>query len=490
MALHIYNSLTRQKEEFVPLHGDHVGIYVCGPTVYGPAHVGHAKSYVSFDVVVRYLRFLGYKVRYVQNITDVGHLTDDADEGEDKIIRKARYDRVHPMELVESYTRSYFQDMDALQVGRPDIIPRASAHIPEQITQIEQLIAAGHAYVVNGSVYFSVDSDPDYGKLSGRRVEDQEEGARVAVNPEKRNPADFALWKRAEPAHILQWPSPWGAGYPGWHIECSAMSIKYLGQPFDIHGGGLENKFPHHEAEIAQAEGASDNMPFAHYWMHNNMVTVNGVKMGKSLGNFTTIQDAFKMVEPLALRFFVLSTHYRSSTDFSPGALEGAQKGYSRLLSAARLVKQKLNTARADGDLPVEVAALLEATRQRFRTAMDDDFNTASAIAELFDFSRETNTLLNAAALPNQATVAALDSLYADLAGAVLGLLPDDAGAGSSAALLAVTDGLVHYLIELRQEARKNKQWAQADAIRNRLKDLGVALEDGAQGTGWRLADS
>ena len=489
MALQIYNSLTRQKEEFVALHGDHVGIYVCGPTVYGSAHVGHAKSYVSFDVVVRYLRFLGYKVRYVQNITDVGHLTDDADEGEDKIIRKARFDRVHPMELVESYTRSYFEDMDALNVVRPDIIPRASAHIPEQITQIEQLIKAGHAYVVNGSVYFSVDSDPDYGKLSGRRVEDQEEGARVAVNPEKRNPADFALWKRAEPAHILQWPSPWGAGYPGWHIECSAMSIKYLGQPFDIHGGGLENKCPHHEAEIAQAEGASDNTPFAHYWMHNNMVTVNGVKMGKSLGNFTTIQDAFKMVEPLALRFFVLSTHYRSSTDFSPGALEGAQKGYSRLLSAVRLVKQKLNTASDAGDVPPQVTALLDATRQRFGAAMDDDFNTASAIAELFDFSRETNTLLNAAALPNRATVAALHGLYSDLAGAVLGLLPSDAGASSSATLLTVTDGLVNYLIELRQEARKNKQWAQADVIRNRLKGLGVLLEDGPQGTGWRLAD-
>lgn len=489
MALQIYNSLVRQKETFVPLHADQVGIYVCGPTVYGAAHIGHAKSYVSFDVVVRYLRYLGYKVRYVQNITDVGHLTDDADEGEDKIIRKARFDRVHPMELVESYTRSYFEDMDALNVLRPDISPRASAHIPEQIAQIEQLIAAGHAYVVNGSVYFSVDSDPDYGKLSGRRVEDQEEGARVAVNPEKRNPADFALWKRAEPSHILQWASPWGAGYPGWHIECSAMSTKYLGQPFDIHGGGLENKFPHHEAEIAQAEGASGETPFVRYWMHNNMVTVNGVKMGKSLGNYTTVKDAFNLVEPLALRFFVLSTHYRSSTDFSPGALESAQKGYSRLLSAVRLVKQKLNEASAAGDVPAEVTARLAAMRQRFGAAMDDDFNTASAIAELFDFSRETNTLLNAA-LPNRATVAALEALYSDLAGAVLGLLPSDAGASSSAALLAVTDGLVNYLIELRQEARKNKQWAQADAIRNRLKDLGVVLEDGAQGTGWRLADS
>ncbi len=490
MTLTIYNSLTRQKEEFVPLHGDHVGIYVCGPTVYGPAHIGHAKSYISFDLVVRYLRAIGYKVRYVQNITDVGHLTDDADEGEDKILRKARFDRVHPMELVESYTHSYFTDMDMLNVGRPDIVPRASGHIPEQIAQIEELIAAGHAYVVNGSVYFSVDSDPDYGKLSGRRVEDQEEGARVAVNPEKRNPADFALWKRAEPAHILQWPSPWGAGYPGWHVECSAMSIKYLGQPFDIHGGGLENKFPHHEAEIAQAECAHGGTPFVRFWMHNNMVTVNGVKMGKSLGNFTTIQDAFKIVEPLALRFFVLSTHYRSSADFSAGALEGAQRGYSRLLSAVRLVEQRLNAASPAGDLPTEIADLLNATRQRFSAALDDDFNTASAIAELFDFSRATNALLNAATLPNRVAVAALGQLYTDLAGAVLGLLPGNLGASNSAGLMTVTAGLVNYLIELRQEARKNKQWAQADAIRNRLKDLGVLLEDGAQGASWRLADS
>ncbi|MFZ2619107.1 MAG: cysteine--tRNA ligase [Anaerolineae bacterium] len=488
MALQIYNSLTRQKEDFVPLHGDHVGIYVCGPTVYGLAHVGHAKSYISFDIAVRYLRYIGYKVRYVQNITDVGHLTDDADEGEDKLVRKARFDRVHPMELAESYTRSYFTDMDMLNVGRPDIVPRASGHIPEQIVQIEQLIATGHAYVVNGSVYFSVESDPDYGKLSGRRVEDQEEGARVAINPEKRNPADFALWKRAEPAHILQWPSPWGAGYPGWHIECSAMSTKYLGQPFDIHGGGLENKFPHHEAEIAQAECASNDTPFARFWMHNNMVTVNGIKMGKSLGNYTTIQDAFKIVEPLALRFFVLSTHYRSSTDFSTGALEGAQKGYSRLLGAVRLVKQKLSAAADTGDMPAAVAGLLDETRARFRAAMDDDFNTAGAIAELFDFSRETNTLLNAATLPNRATVTALDSLYAELIGTVLGLLPAEGDNNSRLALLAVTDGLVAYLIELRNEARQQKQWAQADAIRNRLKDLGVALEDGAQGTGWRLA--
>lgn len=487
MTLTIYNSLTRQKEEFVPLHANHVGIYVCGPTVYGDAHIGHAKSYVSFDVVVRYLRYLGYTVRYVQNITDVGHLTDDADEGEDKIVRKARLDRVHPMELVERYTYRYFEDMDALNVLRPDISPRASGHIPEQIEQIEALLATGHAYAVNGSVYFSVESDPDYGKLSGRRAEDQEEGARVAVNPEKRNPADFALWKRADEQHILQWPSPWGYGYPGWHIECSAMSIKYLGQPFDIHGGGLENKFPHHEAEIAQAECASGGTPFARIWMHNNMVTVDGVKMGKSLGNFTTIKDALHLVEPLALRFFVLSSHYRSATDFTTAALEGAQKGYSRLMGAVRLVQQKFDTAPANGPVDPAVQELASATTARFRAAMDDDFNAAGALATLFEFSRETNTRLNAAELPNQATIAAMDEVYRTLAGDVLGLLPADSGTRSGAELAAVTDQIVGVLIELRQEARQARQWAQADAVRDRLKAIGVILEDGPQGTTWRL---
>lgn len=370
MALQIYNSLARQKEPFVPLHADQVGIYVCGPTVYGAAHIGHAKSYVSFDVVVRYLRYLGYKVRYVQNITDVGHLTDDADEGEDKIIRKARFDRVHPMELVESYTRSYFEDMDALNVLRPDISPRASAHIPEQIAQIEQLIAAGHAYVVNGSVYFSVDSDPDYGKLSGRRVEDQEEGARVAVNPEKRNPADFALWKRAEPSHILQWASPWGAGYPGWHIECSAMSTKYLGQPFDIHGGGLENKFPHHEAEIAQAEGASGETPFVRYWMHNNMVTVNGVKMGKSLGNLVLARHLMAEFEPDQLRLYLLSQHYRTDANYHNGDLLALGPRYERLKAAV---------AKAEGTAgdPAVVASA--------RAALNDDFDAPAALHVLDD---------------------------------------------------------------------------------------------------------
>ena len=292
--------------------------------MYGHAHLGHAKSYVSFDVLVRYLRYLGYSVTYVQNITDVGHLTDDADAGEDKIAKAARKERKHPMELAEYYTRSYFEDMDKLNCFRPDISPRASGHIIEQIELVKILLEKGFAYEVNGSVYFDVAKFPDYGKLSGRNVEEMLAGARVEVSPEKRNPVDFALWKKAEPNHIMQWPSPWGMGYPGWHLECSAMSTKYLGQPFDIHGGGMENKFPHHECEIAQSE-AAHGVQFVRTWVHNNMVTVDGQKMGKSLGNFITLKQAFagtheklsRAYEPLAVRQLVLSSHYRSPLDFS-----------------------------------------------------------------------------------------------------------------------------------------------------------------------------
>ena len=311
MPLKLYNSLTRQKEEFKPIEEDFVSIYVCGPTVYDHAHIGHAKSYVSFDVIVRYLRYTGYKVRYVQNITDVGHLTDDADMGEDKIIRKAQRERIEPMEVVETYTRSYFEDMDSLNVIRPDISPRPSGHIPEQIALIEELVKNEHAYVVDGSVYYNVSSFSEYGKLSGRKIDELEEGVRINVRSEKRHPADFALWKKADASHLMQWPSPWGAGYPGWHIECSVMSTKYLGQPFDIHGGGLENIFPHHECEIAQSEVLHGHN-FANYWLHNNMVTVNGMKMGKSLGNAISMKDAFsgthpllsKPYAPLTIRFF------------------------------------------------------------------------------------------------------------------------------------------------------------------------------------------
>jgi len=339
MSLTIYNTLTRTLEEFTPLHPGQVGVYVCGPTVYSDSHVGHAKSYVSFDVIIRYLRWLGFKVLYVQNITDVGHLTDNADEGEDKLIKQARADRVHPMQIAEMVTKSYFDDMDALGIQRPDISPRATGHITEQIAVIERLLTGGYAYVTNGSVYFDVHRFAGYGKLSGRSIDESVEGTRVEVRSEKRHSSDFALWKKAEQGHIMRWPSPWGEGFPGWHIECSAMSMKYLGESFDIHGGGMDNQFPHHECEIAQSECATGK-PFVRYWIHNNLVTVNGQKMSKSLGNFVTLKDAFTRHDPLTVRFFILQSHYRSTLDFSEEALTGASTGFEKLQNTVRNVRE------------------------------------------------------------------------------------------------------------------------------------------------------
>lgn len=486
MTLTVYNFLTRRKEAFEPIHKDFVSIYVCGPTIYDHAHIGHAKPYISFDTMVRYLRYLGYKVRYVQNITDVGHLTDDADEGEDKILKQAAKDRVEPMELVETYMRSYFEDMDALNVGRPNISPRPSCHVIEQIQLAETLVEKGHAYVVNGSVYFDVSSWPEYGKLSGRKVEDQEEGARVAVNPDKRHPADFAVWKKAEKGHILRWPSPWGWGYPGWHVECSVMATKYLGQPFDIHGGGLENMFPHNECEIAQIEAATGES-FCNYWLLNNMVTVDGVKMGKSLGNAIYIKELLERFDPMTIRFFVLSSHYRSVTDFGESALEAAGRGLERLASTVSLVRDRLRDAEG-GEIDPEWMAKLDGYTDRFKESMNDDFNTPRAIATLFDLSREVNTLLNSGEPVSQATLEAVDHLYQTLGGDVLGILFDaKTPSGSSQDDGDVVDGLARMLIEMRQQARQNRDWAQADIIRDRLSDLGIILEDGPEGTRWRL---
>ncbi len=483
MALIVHNYLTRRKEEFKPIHEGRVGIYVCGPTVYEHSHIGHAKVYVSFDVVVRYLRYLGYKVRYVQNITDVGHLTDDADAGEDKIAKRAELERVQPMELVEVYMRSYLEDMDALNVIRPDISPRPSGHVPEQIETIEMLLEKGHAYERNGSVYFDVSSWPEYGKLSGRRVEEQAEGTRVAVMSEKDHPADFALWKRAEPDHLMQWRSPWGNGYPGWHIECSVMATKYLGQPFDFHGGGLENIFPHNECEIAQIEAATGK-PFTNYWLLNNMVTVDGVKMGKSLGNYITIKDALSRHDPMTIRFFILSTHYRSPTDFSEQALEAAGRGLERLFGTVQLARERQRTAPA-GEADPRWIETLDGHRQAFVRAMNDDFNTPQAIATLFELSREVNSLLNSGELVSAGTLSAIDALYRELGGDVLGLVPDDLTEKAGGELV---DELVRLLIEVRQAARQARDWARADAIRDRLAEAGVLLEDGPEGTRWRLS--
>lgn len=483
MALTIYNFLTRQLEEFHPVQEGFVSIYVCGPTIYDHAHIGHAKAYITFDTFVRYLRYRGFQVRYVQNITDVGHLTDDADEGEDKILRQAAAQRVEPMELVETYMRSYFEDMDALNVVRPNISPRPSCHITEQIQLVEQLLERGHAYEVNGSVYFDVSSWPEYGKLSGRRVEEQEEGARLAINPEKRHPADFAVWKKAEPGHILRWPSPWGWGYPGWHVECSVMATKYLGQPFDIHGGGLENIFPHNECEVAQIEAATGER-FCNYWMLNNMVTLDSVKMGKSLGNAVPIKEMLKSHDPMTIRFFILSSHYRSPTDFSEQALEGAARGLERLYGAVGLVRERLGST-PPGDLDPEWETRLADYRQRFIAAMDDDLGIPQAVALLFDLGRETNALLNSGRPAGRATLEAIDQLYRELGGDVLGIIPEHLAQAVGSELVA---GLLRLLIDMRQEARQARDWARSDSIRDRLAEMGVTLEDGPDGTRWRLS--
>jgi cysteinyl-tRNA synthetase len=434
-------------------------------------------------VVNRYLRYLGYRVRYVQNITDVGHLTDDADSGEDKILKRATIERVEPMELVERYMRSYFEDMDALHVIRPDISPRASAHVPEQIELVKTLIDKGHAYEANGSVYFDVSSFPEYGKLSGRRVEELQEGARVEVNPEKTDPSDFALWKKAESQHILKWNSPWGWGYPGWHAECSAMSGKYLGETFDIHGGGLENIFPHNECEVAQSE-AANGKPFARYWMHNNMVTVDGVKMGKSLGNAIFLKDLFKRYPPLVIRFFILSSHYRSPTDFSTEALNAAQKGLDRLLATVALLRERLDKAQP-GELDASFVEKLEQHKVRFLERMDDDFNTAGAIGTLFDMSKDVNTLLNSGEPVSRVTLQAIDDLYREMGEKILGIIPDALPEKAAAGL---DEALVELLLELRAQARAAKQWAQSDWIRDRLAALNIVIEDRAEGTTWHIA--
>ncbi len=489
MTLKIYNTLTKKKEVFTPFEEGRVGIYVCGPTVYDHPHIGHAKSYVSFDVIVRYLRYLGYKVRYVQNITDVGHLTDNADEGEDKIEKRAKLEKVEPMELVEMYMKSYYDDMDKLNNLRPDISPRATGHIPEQIDLVKKLIDKGFAYESNQSVYFDVSKFKDYGKLSGRKLEDQESGARVEINPEKRHPADFALWKKAESGHIMKWNSPWGVGFPGWHLECSVMSMKYLGETFDIHGGGVENVFPHHECEIAQSEAANE-LPFARYWMHNNMVTVNGQKMGKSLGNFVTLKDAFKKYSPLTIRFFVLSTHYSSPIDYGEEALDAADKGMERLHNTIRNLREKLESFGGDasGDEGVEPwKAKLEKYKHAFEEAMNEDFNTAGAIAVLFNLSKEVNSLLNSGKEISKSILSGIDSFYMTYGGNVLGIIPEKAVQYErDEEDIKLGENLIKALIDTRDELRASKNWELADKIRNRLDELGIVIEDKKEKVAWR----
>jgi len=491
MGLKLYNSLTRGKVEFKPLKKGKVGIYVCGPTVYGHAHLGHAKSYVSFDCLVRYLRYLGFSVTYVQNITDVGHLTDDADEGEDKVAEAAKKEKIHPMALAESYTRSYFEDMDRLNCVRPDISPRASGHIIEQIELVKTLVEKGYAYEVNGSVYFDVSKFKEYGKLSGRNIEEMQAGARVEVSPDKRNPVDFALWKKAQPDHIMQWPSPWGMGFPGWHLECSVMAMKYLGNTIDIHGGGLDNIFPHHECEIAQSE-AANGQQFVRYWLHNNMVTVDGKKMSKSLNNFITLEEAFsghherltRSYDPLAIRQLVLNSHYRSPLDFSDAALFAAQSGYEKITETVKAVRKRLTQA-PEGDADSEVTEQLKQLKEKFEAAMNDDLNTSVALSVAFELVRLANNLLEQSEVTTE-TLNAVDDLFSRLGGDVLGLVKDEYPQ-ASAADTEMLDKLVNVFVEQRSNARQREDFVAADALRGKLEEIGIILEDKPGGiTAWR----
>lgn len=485
--IHIQNTLSRKKERFEPITNGFVGIYVCGPTVYGDAHLGHAKSYTSFDVVVRYFRYKGYKVRYVQNITDVGHLTDDADEGEDKLAKQSRIERMEPMEVAEKYTNRYFEDMDKLGLLRPDITPRATGHIPEQIEMIQQLIKNGHAYETGGNVYFDVTSDPNYGQLSGRSLEEAESGTRVQAAGDKKHPSDFALWKKADESHLMKWSSPWGVGYPGWHIECSAMSTKYLGDSFDIHGGGLENQFPHHECEIAQstcAHGNTNAHPFVKYWMHNNMVTLEGQKMGKSLGNAISLRQFYdgshklltRSWDPMVIRFFLLQSHYRSTTDFSEKALEAAESGYNNLKS---YLADLINFA--ESDKKTGEAIPIESVVSEIEGSMNDDFNTAQAMAHIFTSIKSVRAACNSGKTP--ANLSEYMDWMKTFLHDVLAIWPDFSK--SQGGDEKITSGLMELIIELRKEARQSKNWAVADRIRDKLNELGITINDTPEGTTW-----
>ncbi len=484
----IYNTLTRRKELFQPLHAPHVGMYVCGPTVYGDPHLGHARPAITFDLLFRYLKHLGYKVRYVRNITDVGHLEHDADEGEDKIAKKARLEELEPMEVAQYYTNRYHQAMDALNVLPPSIEPHASGHIIEQIGLVKQILDNGFAYVSDGSVYFDVlkyNEKYHYGKLSGRNLTDVINTSReLDGQDEKRNPVDFALWKKAQPEHIMRWPSPWSDGFPGWHCECTAMGKKYLGSHFDIHGGGMDLVFPHHECEIAQAT-ASQGDDMVHYWMHNNMITINGQKMGKSLGNFITLFEFFtgdnknlsQAYSPMTIRFFILQAHYRSTVDFSNEALQAAEKGLERLMDAWHTL-QKLTPTDA-------TTAEVKDLRQKCDDAMNDDLNSPIVIAHLFDACRAINSIAAGTATITAADLQELRDTFSLYCFDILGLR-EDAASGNAAREEAYA-AAVDMLLAERQKAKAAKDWATSDAIRNQLTALGFEIKDGKNGAEWKL---
>lgn len=488
----IYNTLTRSKELFRPLHAPTVGMYVCGPTVYGDPHLGHARPAITFDILFRYLRHLGYKVRYVRNITDVGHLEHDADEGDDKIEKKARLEQLEPMEIAQHYTNRYHQAMDALGVLRPSIEPHATGHIIEQEELVKQILANGYAYESNGSIYFDVeryDRDHKYGILSGRNLKDIINNSReLAGVGEKRHQADFALWKKAQPEHIMRWPSPWGDGFPGWHCECTAMGRKYLGDHFDIHGGGMDLVFPHHECEIAQAV-ASQGDQMVHYWMHNNMITINGQKMGKSLGNFITLEQFFtgdhpsleQAYSPMTIRFFILSAHYRGTVDFSNDALKAARKGYERLMNG---IADLDRIQPAKGSQP-ETAQFVGALRQRLYDAMNDDLQTPLVISALFEACRLVNTLMDHKSKISADDLAELSATMRLFTYDLLGLADEKGATGEEREKSYGV--VVDMVLRLRQQAKEAKDWATSDQIRDALAEAGFEVKDTKDGVTWKL---
>lgn len=486
--LSIYNTLTRKKEQFVPLHAPHIGMYVCGPTVYGDAHLGHARPAITFDLLFRYLTHLEYKVRYVRNITDVGHLEHDADEGEDKIAKKARLEQLEPMEVVQHYLIRYHHAMEALNVLPPGIEPHASGHIIEQIELVKQILANGYAYESEGSVYFDVakyNQTHPYGVLSGRNIDDMLNTTRALDGQEeKRNPIDFALWKKAQPEHIMRWPSPWSDGFPGWHCECTAMGRKYLGAHFDIHGGGMDLIFPHHECEIAQAV-ASQGDDMVHYWMHNNMITINGQKMGKSLGNFITLDEFFngnntlltQAYSPMTIRFFILQAHYRSTVDFSNDALQASEKGLDRLMEAYHHL-QRLKPADTS---TVDIRDL----RRKCYEAMNDDLNSPIVIAHLFDAARAINSVKDGKATLTTEDLTELQAVFRLFLFDILGMKDETASAAGNRP--KAFGKAVDLLLDIRRQAKANKDWATSDHIRNELTALGFTIKDTKEGTEWKI---
>ena len=491
-SLFLYNTLTRRKELFTPIHPGHVGMYVCGPTVYGDAHLGHARPAITFDLVFRYLKHLGYKVRYVRNITDVGHLEHDADEGEDKIAKKARLEQLEPMEVAQYYTNRFNAAMAKLNVLPPSIEPHATGHIIEQEQLVQQILDNGYAYESNGSVYFDVvkyNEHHKYGILSGRNLEDVHDASRELDGVgEKRHQVDFALWKKAQPEHIMRWPSPWSEGFPGWHCECTAMGRKYLGAHFDIHGGGMDLVLPHHECEIAQAV-ASQGDQMVHYWMHNNMITINGQKMGKSLGNFITLEQFFtgdhasldQAYSPMTIRFFILSAHYRGTVDFSNEALKASEKGLERLINGITDMERIQAGKESDTETHKFVAAL----RQKCYDAMNDDFMTPLVISYLFEACHVINTLIDHKAAISADDLAELSSTMRLFAFDLLGL-KSEKGINNDAREEAYGK-VVDMVLELRAKAKADKDWATSDKIRDELAADGFEIKDTKDGVTWKL---